>query len=216
MQFILTPTVPYPMGLERETAEMAHTLRAKYDVFFRWVQEGEVSPVSEASLPELLEISSGQMNTAKPAADLGARLEASANGPWLLESWDIEYFYGLSRPADVNCACPYGWVEKVKRIVDQQYPIFGVERFPDLFAKGVHMAWLLLKNQVFPEYNGGVAALSLLVLLQRNDYSLEPSDGDLIKFTAAVRKFIQASGAHDEAEDSAIRQLAGMIQSWKR
>lgn len=216
MQFTLTPTVPYPMGLERETAEMAHTLRAKYDVFFRWVQEGEVSPVSEASLPELLEISSGQMNTAKPAADLGAHSEASANGPWLLENWDIEYFYGLSRPADVNCACPYGWVEKVKRIIDQQYPIFGVERFPDLFAKGVHMAWLLLKNQVFPEYNGGIAALSILVLLQRNGYALEPSDEELIRFIVTLRKFIHLTDEHDAEEDSAVWQLAGIIQLWKK
>ncbi|MDI6812618.1 MAG: hypothetical protein QMC95_08405 [Desulfitobacteriaceae bacterium] len=205
MQFTLTAAVPYPMGLERETAEIANTLRTKYDVFFRWVQEGELSPVP-------VKATESGLNSGPNREELGG----AVNEPWLLESWDIEYFYGLSRPEDVRCACPYGWVEKVKRIVDQQYPIFGVERFPDLFAKGAHMAWLLLKNEVFPEYNGGIAALSILVLLQRNGYALEPSDEDLIQFIATVRKFLHVSDERDEAEDSAIGQLAGIIQSWKK
>ena len=54
---------------------------------------------------------------------------------WLLSQWDIEYFYGLTRPTNVGCACPFGWLEKVEWVVDQQYPIFGAERFPDLFDK---------------------------------------------------------------------------------
>lgn len=212
MQFTLTPNVPYPMGLERETAEMAKALRAQYDVFFHWVQAGEVQPVPDEELPQIVETSAEPADSVQIAETDDTDVGTEVSSPWLLEDWDIEYFYGLSRPEDVSCACPFGWVEKVKRIIDQQYPIFGVERFPDLFAKGAHVAWLLLKNRVFPEYNGGIAALSILVLLQRNGYALDPSDEDLVYFIATVRKFIHLLG--DEAEDGAIWQLAAMIRSW--
>lgn len=202
MQFTLMPNVPYPLGLERETADMAKAFRVKYELFFRWIQQGEAEQVTEASLPEPMNV------VACPA-----KVEDS---PWLLENWDIEYFYGLSRPENVSCACPFGWVEKVKRIVDQQYPIFGVERFSELFAKGAHIAWLLLKHEVFPNYNGGIAALAVLVLLGRNGYFLEPSDEDLKIFIVRARKFMRVLQEQDDEEETAIWQLAELVRSWQK
>lgn len=214
------------MGLEKESAALAGELRTQYEDFFVWMQTGEKPAMDKRELPALQPLREqeeliGRGAIGVPAAE-GENSVTGTGEPWLLESWDIEYFYGLSRPADVSCACPFGWIDQVRRIVDQQYPIFGVERFPNLFAKAAHVAWLLSKNQVFPEYNAGIAALAVLVLLRRNGQQVDPSDEELKRFILTLRKFRQEvrvaeAGAAEnagEAEEAAIRQLGSIIQSW--
>ncbi|MHB1652868.1 MAG: hypothetical protein ACYCVD_10375 [Desulfitobacteriaceae bacterium] len=222
MEFTLSLQVPFPQGLEKETAQMAQGLRNQYKGFLAWVQAGETPAVPEEDLPELkVAAPTGVGDAAEQVNDGRVELVLSnfaeeGPEPWLLGNWDIEYFYGLSRPADVSCACPFGWIQKVERVIDQQYPIFGVERFPDLSAKAAHMAWLVIKNEIFPEYNAGIASLAVLVLLKRNGYKINPTDEDLMHFIATVRKFVRSIDMEEQDEDTAIGNLGEIIKTWER
>lgn len=201
--------VAFPMGLEKETAYLAQGLRNQYQDFFTWVQAGEIPKIPDDNLPQYAP------NQANETSAISQTMEELTE-PWLLGSWDIEYFYGLSRPVDVNCACPFGWVQKVERVVDQQYPIFGVERFPDLISKAVHVAWLILKNEIFPEYNSGIAALAALVLLRRNGHQSIPTNEDLRRFITVMRMNIKKIEVDELDEDEVIRWLSMLVKAWKR
>lgn len=206
MEFQLKTQVPFPMGLEPQTAELAQDVVARYSHFFAWVQQGE-NPKPEAEF-NTVEIT--QAEVSEPAQEV----QAEAEEYWLLSKWDIEYFYGLSRPADVGCACPFGWMEKVERAVDQQYPMFGVERFAELYEKAAHMAWLILKQQIFPDYNAGIAILAVFVLLGRNDILLDPGEDDLKSFVVLARHLIEECDPYPEREDSMIKVLGNRLKTW--
>ncbi len=205
MDFRLKMQVPFPMGLQQETALCAQELVERYFDFFTWVQEGCPNPVEEMELQKNESTEEAQNNRGE-----------TLNQKWLLSKWDIEYFYGLIRPADVGCACPFGWMEKVEGVVDQQYPIFGAERFPDLFDKAAHMAWLIIKNQIFPDYNDGIAVLAVFVLLGRNEIALNPKEQDLKSFVALIHSWIKKSDREQEYEDAAIKKLGNLISAWGR
>lgn len=216
--------VPRPLGLEAETAEVAKEIRARYPGFFAWVQAGaaEEAGAAESGGPEPMGTDT-ESGIAKGQAEedrAGASGDQAADGalpegePWLLDKADVEYFYHMSRPADVGCACPYGWVEKVERVVDQQYPMFGAERFPDLYDKAAHMLWLILKHEVFSDYNAGVAALSALVLLGRNGRTVKLDDDGLRAFILKAKSLIAKSREDLEyEEDEAISTLGAILKA---
>lgn len=215
MEFQLNTThVPVPMGLEKETADLALQFRGKYDEFFAWVQGGEtplneLPQVQQEDLLTQLEVTTESLPDEQP----GDQVENQER--WYLERHDIEYFYGLARPAQIGCACPYGWVEKVNRIVDQQHAMFGVERFPRLEDKAAHMAWLLLKNQVFPDYNRGIGALAILVLLGRNEVQLQPKNEELLQFFSILDFVYKRVETEEKDEDQAIKILGEVIKGWR-
>lgn len=210
MEFSLSYQVSFPIGLERETAYLSQELRNQYQEFFNWVQAGEKPEIPEHDLP--------LYNKGNVPIDLNNPVQTSqeSSEPWLLGNWDIEYFYGLSRPIDTTCACPYGWVQKVERVIDQQYPIFGVERFPYLPAKAAHIAWLVLKNEIFPEYNAGIAVLAVLVLLKHNKLNVIPNDEDLMRFITVMRKYIQKVEIEELEEDDVIWWLSMIVKGWEK
>lgn len=201
MEFKLKMQVPFPMGLQQETALCAQEVVERYFDFFAWVQVGCPIPAEEKN------------EGTKEAQNNNGE---TVNEKWLLSKWDIEYFYGLIRPADVGCACPFGWMEKVEGVVDQQYPIFGAERFPDLFDKAAHMAWLIIKNQVFPDYNAGIAVLAVFVLLGRNEIAINPNEQDLKSFVARIHLWIKKTDREPEYEDAVIKELGNVINTWGR
>ena len=211
MKFKLKTQVPFPMGLELETAQMAQEVVGHYSDFFAWVQVGEtpaiwvekVDPYFALSLVEIKEENEVQNTN-----------EETVKEKWLLSQWDIEYFYGLTRPTEVGCACPFGWMEKVEGVVDQQYSIFGAERFPNLYDKAAHMAWLMIKNQVFPDYNAGIAVLAVFVLLGRNEIVIYPNEEDLKSFVTLTRLWIKKFDREPEHEDAAIKELGNIIAAW--
>lgn len=200
MGFKLNMQVPFPMGLKPETAQLAQEVVGHYSDFFEWVQVGETPAISVEEIDPYYEVQNNNKETVKEK--------------WLLSKWDIEYFYGLTRPADVGCACPFDWMEKVERVVDQQYPMFGVERFPELYDKAAHMAWLIIKNQVFPDYNAGIAVLAVSVLLGRNELVIYPNEEDLKAFVTLTRLWIKKSELEPEHEDAAIKGLGNVIKTW--
>ena len=204
MDFSFLSEVPRPLGLEAETAVVAKEMRKKYPDFFAWVQAGEDKAQDQVDHPHDHAEGQGQV--------LG--VEGRKEEPWLLSNADLEYFYHLTRPLDVGCACPYGWVEKVERVVDQQYPMFGVERFPDLYDKAAHMLWLIIKNEVFSDYNGGVAVLAALVLLERNGITVNTSDKGLCALVVNARSLITDSkNDSDYDDDKAVRYLGAMLRA---
>lgn len=211
MDFSFISEVPRPLGLEAETARVANEIRQKYPDFFAWVQAGE-NLTSLNATGEYLSATGEDGQIQK--AQVPAEAQGPVGEPWLLGKADIEYFYHLARPADVGCACPYGWVEKVERVVDQQYPVFGVERFPDLWDKAAHVLWLIIKNEVFSEYNAGVGVLAALVLLERNGIAVHTHDAGLRALVLKARALI----AHDKDdlgydEDDAVRSLGSLLRA---
>lgn len=202
MEFKLKTQIPFPMGLEPETAQLAQEVVGCYSDFLGWVQVGETPAIS------VKEIDSYEEN------EVQNNNEETVKEKWFLSQWDIEYFYGLTRPADVGCACPFNWMEKVERVVDQQYPLFGVERFPKLYDKAAHMAWLIIKNQVFPDYNAGIAVLAVFVLLGRNELVIYPNEENLKSFVTLTRLWIKKSELEPEHEDAAIKELGNVIKTW--
>lgn len=218
MEFHLTTShVPFPMGLEKETAQLAQNIFQNYKDFFIWVQEGKAQSI-ELDETEKTEILSrlAQIKLPLEAADESSGGEAAAVERWLLDQHDIEYFYGLARPADIGCACPYGWVEKVNRIIDQQYPIFGAERFPRLEEKASHVVWLLFKNEVFPDVLEGIGALAMLALLGRNGIEVRPRVEDLKEYFAVQHFLLEQVEAEEKDEDQAIYLLGQFLQSWEK
>lgn len=213
MEFKLKTQIPFPMGLQQETAQLAQEVVGRYSDFFAWVQLGEKPAISVQEIDTYYALSLAQK---KEEDEVYNKNEETVKEKWLLSQWDIEYFYGLTRPADVGCACPFNWMEKVERVVDQQYPIFGVERFPELYDKAAHMAWLIIKNQVFPDYNIGIAVLAVFVLLGRNELVISPSEEDLKSFVTLTRLWIQKSELEPEHEDAAIKELGNIIKTWGR
>lgn len=202
MEFKLRTQIPFPMGLNPETAQLALEVVGHYPDFFEWVQVGEMPAISVEDIDPYYEVQNQNEETVKEK--------------WLLSQWDIEYFYGLTRPADVGCACPFNWMEKVERVVDQQYPMFGAERFPELYDKAAHMSWLIIKNQVFPDYNAGIAILAVLVLLGRNELVIYPKEEDLKSFVTLTRLWIKKSALETEYEDVAIKGLGNVIKTWSK
>ena len=204
MEFKLKTQIPFPMGLKPETAQLAQEVVGRYSGFFTWVQVGETPDVSVEEIDPHNAFSFDQKN----------KNEEIVKEKWLLSKWDIEYFYGLTRPADVGCACPFNWMEKVERVVDQQYPMFGVERFPELYDKAAHIAWLIIKNQVFPDYNVGIAVLAVFVLLGRNERIIDPNGEDLKSFVVRAHLWIKKCVLEPEYEDAAIKQLGNVLKTW--
>ena len=221
VDFSFLSEVPRPLGLEGETAAVAMEIRKKYSDFFAWVQAREdMSGVSDEEVQGtiLAERIQGQaeriQGQAEGIQDQAGGVQGGNEEPWLLDKADIEYFYHLTRPADIGCACPYGWVEKVERLIDQQYPMFGVERFPDLYDKAAHMLWLIIKNEIFPDYNEGIAVLAALVLLKRNGITLEVNDEDMRSLIIKARSLIAQSKEDSEFdEDEAVRYLGAILRA---
>jgi len=203
VKFELKTQVPFPMGLKAETAQLAQEVVEHYFDFFAWVRLGETPAIPIEEIDPRKEKNEVQNNT-----------EETVKEKWLLSKWDLEYFYGLTRPAEVGCACPFGWMEKVEGVVDQQYPIFGAERFPKLYDKAAHMAWLMIKNQVFPDYNAGIAVLAVFVLLGRNELVIYPNEEDLKSFVTLTRLWIKKFDREPENEDAAIKELGNVIAAW--
>lgn len=211
MEFKLKTQIPFPMGLTPETAQLAQEVVGHYPDFFAWVQVGETPTISV----EKIDLD-GAFSLVHKKEKVQNKDEETTKEKWLLSQWDIEYFYGLTRPVEVGCACPFNWMEKVERVVDQQYPMFGVERFPELYDKSAHMTWLIIKNQVFPDYNAGIAVLAVFVLLGRNELVISPSEEDLKSFVTLTRLWIQKSELEPEHEDAAIKELGNIIKTWGR
>ena len=207
LEFKLRTHVPFPMGLKLETAQLAQDVVGHYSDFFAGVQVWRpLIPVEEIESPYFR--SSSQKEEAQK------KNEETVKEKWLLSKWDLEYFYGLTRPEDVGCACPFGWMEKVQRVVDQQYPIFGTERFPDLYNKAAHMAWLIIKNEVFPDYNAGIAVLAVFVLLGGNEILKNPDAEALDSFVTLTHLWIKKLDREPELEDTAIKELGNVIAGW--
>lgn len=213
MEFMLKTQIPFPIGPKPETAQLAQEVVGRYSDFFAWVRVGETPAISVQEIDPYYALSLAQK---KEENEVNNKNEETVKEKWLLSQWDIEYFYGLTRPADAGCACPFNWMEKVERVVDHQYPIFGVERFPELYDKAAHMAWLIIKNQVFPDYNVGIAVLAVIVLLGRNEILIYPNEEDLKSFVTLTRLWIKKSELEPEHEDVAIRELGSVIKTWGR
>ena len=203
------------MGLEKETADLAQKFRQEYDEFFEWVKGGETPlyPITQEEQENILSKFEEVRVVSLTPEDIED--QPLNQQRWHLERRDIEYFYGLARPEDIGCACPYGWVEKVNRITDQQHAMFGVERFPRLEDKAAHMAWLLLKNQVFPDYNRGIGALAILVLLGRNSVELKPKHEELLLFFSILNFLYVRVETQEKDEDQAIIILGEIIKNWE-
>jgi prophage maintenance system killer protein len=213
MEFHLSTThVPIPMGLEKETAKLAQKFRQEYHEFFAWVQGGEI-PLYELKDEEQEYLFVQLDRVYVFEKDLHEQLNDQER--WYLERHDIEYFYALARPADIGCACPYGWVDKVNRIMDQQYAMFGVERFTRLEDKAAHIAWLLLKNEVLPDYNRGIGALAIFILLGRNRIEIKPKTQELYHFFAVLNFLSINVDTMAKDEDQAIHILGEIIKSWE-
>ena len=215
MEFKLKTQIPFPMGLKPETAQLAQEVVGHYSDFFAWVQGGETPAISVEEIEPSYALSIAQTKQGNDF-EVEDNNEETVKEKWLLSQWDIEYFYGLTRPADVGCACPFDWMEKVERVVDQQYPMFGVERFPELSDKAAHMAWLIIKNQVFPDYNGGIAILAVFVLLGSNEIVIYPNEENLKSFVTLTRSWIKKSELESEHEDAAIKELGKVIMTWSK
>ena len=78
------------------------------------------------------------------------------------------------------------------------------------------MAWLIIKNQVFPDYNVGIAALAVLVLLGRNGVVINPNEEDLKSFVTLTRLWIKNSELEPEHEDATIIELGNVMKTWGR
>ena len=76
------------------------------------------------------------------------------------------------------------------------------------------MAWLIMKNQVFPDYNAGIAVLAVIVLLRRNEILINPDAEALKSFVTLTRLWIKKFDRETEHEDAAIKELGNVIAAW--
>lgn len=96
-----------------------------------------------------------------------------------IHRYGIDKFQGLDGLRDDSCA-------KVESILAQQYPSFGIDRYPGLFEKAAMLLYFLAKGHCFPDGNKRVAIMAAVVFLDVNGYETVFDDDEGYKITMEV------------------------------
>lgn len=180
-------------GMEPETARLAQDILSEYAGVFVELGRG---------MPTLEEVN-----------DLAGELEQSNKQLWLLANRDLEYFYLLFQKDGLEKACPLCYMGEVEKIVNQQYPLFGYERFSHLLDKAAHIFLLTVKSGLFAGYTTRVGLMATLVLLGRNGVRIH-LDGDRLRTLTERVQYLAATTADGDrdGENLAVRQLGDMLR----
>lgn len=96
-----------------------------------------------------------------------------------IHKYGIDKFQGLDGLRDDSRA-------KVESILAQQYPSFGIDRYPSLFEKAAMLLYFLAKGHCFPDGNKRVAIMAAVVFLEINGYETTFDDDEGYKITIEV------------------------------
>lgn len=206
--------IPLPQGMQVETAQLARQLRVQYSDFFTSASLSRED--TAAAAPAMDEALSGDGELTGDGESAGDGGSAGGGEQWLLSAGDFEYFHALVRPEGIGCACPFTWVAEAEKIIDQQYPIFGQERFPNLRDKAAHVLWLLLKTELFGPESMEVGVMAALVLLRRNGSKANPGAEDLRFLAVQADSLIrQYEGKPKEDDNDYVARIGQILRSWE-
>lgn len=99
----------------------------------------------------------------------------------------------------------YDYTEgRVESILSQQYPIFGYNKYPDIFQKAAMLMYFFTKGHCFPDGNKRLGIQSAIVFFTINGYEDNLDDDEGYEKTIEIA----SSQLQGEQVDLYIMQLA--------
>lgn len=98
--------------------------------------------------------------------------------------------------------------DKVQSILSQQFPVFGIDRYPTVFDKAAALLYFFAKGHCFPDGNKRVAIMAAIIFLDVNCFETTFSNEDGYQMTMEV----SSSQIDDGDRDNYIRWIAGWFK----
>lgn len=99
---------------------------------------------------------------------------------------------------------------RLESVVAQQFPVFGVDKYPSAPQKAAMLLYFLTKGHCFVDGNKRVGIQSAIVFLTLNGYKDGLPDGEGYDKTIEVA----ASQVPESERDAYIDALAGWLSKW--